>query len=50
MNAEVAPIAKLMMTMPSISACGLRSMISRSLKVHGSDSSAFTHRYAGLRS
>ena len=39
-----------MMSTPSISACGFRSMISRSLKVPGSDSSAFTHRYAGRRS
>ena len=50
MNAEVAPIPKLIVMTPSISACGLRSMISRSLNVPGSDSSAFTHRYAGLRS
>jgi hypothetical protein len=47
MNAEVALMAKLMMRTPSISACGFRSMISRSLNVPGSDSSAFTHRYAG---
>ena len=33
-----------------MSACGFRSMISRSLNVPGSDSSAFTQRYAGFLS
>ena len=34
---------------PSISRCGLRPMISRSLNAPGSDSSALTTRYDGLR-
>src|SRR5215831_10703502 len=34
--------------MPSSKRCGLRAMSSRSLKVPGSDSSAFTARYLGL--
>ena len=35
------------MTHPSISKCGLTSKIRRSLKVPGSLSSPFTHRYFG---
>jgi hypothetical protein len=45
MYADFAPIALQRMMQPSISACGLRSMSSRSLNVPGSDSSAFTTRY-----
>src|SRR2546421_4823129 len=41
-------IACAMIRQPSSSRCGTRSMISRSLNVPGSDSSAFTVRYVGL--
>ena len=42
-------IACAVIRQPSISRCGTRSMISRSLNVPGSDSSALTTRYVGLR-
>src|SRR5690242_3868041 len=48
MNTFCEPIACAVIRQPSISRCGLRIMISRSLKVPGSDSSALTHRYVGL--
>src|SRR5947199_6933877 len=41
-------IACAMIRQPSSRRCGTRSMISRSLNVPGSDSSAFTVRYVGL--
>src|SRR5919201_5029479 len=42
------PIAWAVIRQPSSSRCGTRCMISRSLKVPGSDSSALTTRYVGL--
>ena len=45
MNTWSQPIACAMIRQPSISRCGRASMISRSLKVPGSDSSALTTRY-----
>ena len=39
-----APIACAAIAVPSMSACGVHRMISRSLNVPGSDSSAFTQR------
>src|SRR5438034_2745401 len=41
-------IARAAIRHPSISTCGLRRMISRSLKAPGSDSSALTTRYEGF--
>src|SRR5919201_1686021 len=43
-----ASIACAVMSEPSITRCGTRSMISRSLNAPGSDSSAFTVRYFGF--
>ena len=45
MNAFVIPAAYEAMIIPSISMCGFFCMISRSLNVPGSDSSALQHRY-----
>src|ERR687884_441476 len=42
------PIARAVIRQPSISRCGTRRMISPSLNVPGSDSSALTVRYVGL--
>ena len=44
MNTCFDAIAYAAIRQPSISRCGTRSMISRSLNVPGSDSSAFTVR------
>src|SRR5438067_2100627 len=48
MKTFVDSIACAVIRQPSISRCGTRNMISRSLKVPGSDSSALTVRYVGL--
>src|ERR687892_2107585 len=47
MNTFVDSIACAVIRQPSISRCGTRNMISRSLNVPGSDSSALTTRYVG---
>ncbi len=48
MKTFVEPIACAVIRQPSISRWGTRNMISRSLNVPGSDSSALTTRYVGL--
>src|SRR5919106_947987 len=48
MNTCTHSIACAVMRQPSISRCGTLNMISRSLNVPGSDSSALTTRYVGL--
>jgi hypothetical protein len=44
MKAVFAPITREAITQPSMNMCGSRAGISRSLKVPGSDSSAFATR------
>src|SRR5918994_2255226 len=48
MNTFFDRIACAVIRQPSINRCGTRAMISRSLNVPGSDSSAFTVRYVGF--
>ena len=48
MNERLAPAACAAMIMPSISRCGIFCMISRSLNVPGSDSSALHTRYLSI--